>query len=397
MLTGKTILLGVTGSIAAYKAAALASALKKTGADIHVIMTENGTKLVSPTTFEALTGNRVSVDTFDRSFAYNVEHISLAKKADLVLVAPATANIIAKLANGLADDMLSTTILASTCPKLIAPAMNTNMYQNPVTQQNLDRLRDLGWMVLTPGSGRLACGDVGVGKMAEPEELLEAVLMELAYEKNMVGLRVLVTAGPTQEAIDPVRFISNHSSGKMGYAIAKAAAQRGAFVTLLSGKTSLDPPPYVEVIQITTAEEMFQAVMDKSKAQDIIIKAAAVADYTPVETASEKIKKSEGESNLSLRRTTDILKYLGENRFKGQYLCGFSMETENVIENSRKKLTGKGVDMIAANSLCEEDAGFGADTNRLTLITERDEIALPLLTKEEAAHRLLNEILKRLE
>jgi phosphopantothenoylcysteine decarboxylase/phosphopantothenate--cysteine ligase len=396
MLKGKTILLGVTGSIAAYKAAALASSLKKAEADVHVVMTKNAAKLVTPITFEALTGNRVSIDTFDPAVAYKVEHISLAKKADLVLIAPATANIIAKLANGLADDMLSTTVLASTCPKLIAPAMNTNMYQNPVTQQNLDRLRTLDWTILTPGSGRLACGDVGVGKMAEPEELFEAVMHELAHEKDMAGMRVLVTAGPTQEAIDPVRFISNHSSGKMGYAIARAAAQRGAIVTLVSGKTSLNPPSYVDVIPVSTAEEMFEAVIAKGKDQDIIIKAAAVADYTPVETASEKIKKSEGDSTLVLRRTTDILKYLGDNRVKVQYLCGFSMETEQVIENSRKKLTGKGVDMIAANSLREEDAGFGADTNRLTLITAKDEIALPLLTKEEAAHRLLDEILKRL-
>lgn len=395
MLKGKTILLGVTGSIAAYKAATLASLLKKAEADVHVIMTENGTKLITPITFEALTGNRVSVDTFDPKVAYKVEHISLAKKADLVIVAPATANMIAKLANGLADDMLSTTVLASTCSKLIAPAMNTNMYLNPVTQHNLDRLRTLGWIILTPGSGRLACGDIGVGKMAEPEELYEAVMHELVHEKDMLGLHVLVTAGPTQESIDPVRFISNHSSGKMGYAIARAASERGAIVTLVSGKTNLDPPSYVDVIPVTTAEEMYEAVIAKSQDQNLIIKAAAVADYTPIETANEKIKKSEGDSTLPLRRTTDILKYLGDHRTKGQYLCGFSMETENVIENSRKKLTSKGVDMIAANSLREEDAGFGADTNRLTLITERDEIALPLLTKEEAAHRLLDEILNQ--
>lgn len=397
MLKGKTILLGVTGSIAAYKAVTLASSLKKVEADVHVIMTENGTKLITPITFEALTGNRVSVDTFDPKVAYKVEHISLAKKADLVIVAPATANMIAKLANGLADDMLSTTVLASTCPKLIAPAMNTNMYQNPATQHNLDRLRTLGWIILTPGSGRLACGDIGVGKMAEPEELYEAIMHELAHEKDMLGLHILVTAGPTQEAIDPVRFISNHSSGKMGYAIARAASGRGAIVTLVSGKTSLTPPSYVDVIPVTTAEEMYEAVIAKSKEQNLIIKAAAVADYTPLKTAREKIKKSEGDSTLALRRTTDILKYLGDHRTNGQYLCGFSMETENVIENSRKKLTSKGVDMIAANSLREEDAGFGADTNRLTLITERNEIAFPLLTKEQAAHRLLDEILKRLE
>lgn len=396
MLKGKSILLGVTGSIAAYKSASLASALVKQGADLHVLMTENGTKFVTPMTFEALTGNRASYDTFDRNFAHDVEHISLAKRADLVIVAPATANVIAKLANGIADDMLTTTILACNCVKLIAPAMNTNMYHNPITQENLNRLETLGWTIITPDSGRLACGDTGIGKLAEPEILLEAVLHAIGHEKDMAGLKLLVTAGPTQEPMDPVRFLSNHSSGKMGYSIARAASLRGAIVTLVSGKTTLSPPLYMEVVQVQTAEEMFQAVVSRSQDQDIIIKAAAVADYRPSDVADEKVKKGDMDQAIALTRTTDILQYLGERRVNGQYLCGFSMETEQLLEHSRKKLVKKHVDMIAANSLREEDAGFGTDTNRLTLITSQDEIALPLMTKEEAAHRLLDEILKQI-
>jgi len=393
MLKDKTILLGVTGSIAAYKTANLASLLVKQHCDVHVLMTANATEFISPITFETLTNNKVPVDTFDRNFQYNTEHIALAKRADLVVIAPATANIIAKLANGIADDMLTTTVLACRCNKIIAPAMNTAMYENPVTQENLNKLKSFGWKVITPASGWLACGDVGLGKMPEPELLLETILFESACKKDMAGLKVLVTAGPTMEALDPVRFISNHSSGKMGYAIARAAAQRGAEVTLVSGKTALDPPLYVEVVNVLSAADMFEAVTSRSADQDIIIKAAAVSDYRPAEVAHDKIKKKDDNLSIPLVRTMDILKYLGEHRREGQFLCGFSMETQNLIENSRKKLESKHVDMIACNNLKDEGAGFAVNTNLLTLITSDDEIRLPLLTKEEVAHKLLDAIL----
>lgn len=389
----KTVVLGVTGGIACYKSAALASKLTQAGYNVEVVLTKNATEFIGPHTFESLTHNRAMVDTFDRNFQSHVEHIALADKADLLLVAPATANILAKAAHGIADDMLSTTILACDCPKLAAPAMNTRMYQNPVTQDNLNILRRYGWEVIEPARGRLACGAVGLGKMPEPEDLLEAVDHAVRYEKDLAGLRVLVTAGPTRESLDPVRFLTNHSSGKMGYAIARAAAQRGAQVTLVSGPTSLKKPAYVDCVDITTAQEMFQAVTSRAKDQHIIVKAAAVADYRPTETADHKIKKAAGEGlALSLERTRDILAYLGEHKQPGQFLCGFSMETENLMENSRKKLVKKNLDMVAANSLTQQGAGFGGSTNALTLITPGGETELPLLTKEEAAHRLLDQI-----
>ena len=389
----KTVVLGVTGGIACYKSAALASKLTQAGYNVEVVLTKNATEFIGPHTFESLTHNRAMVDTFDRNFQSHVEHIALADKADLLLVAPATANILAKAAHGIADDMLSTTILACDCPKLAAPAMNTRMYQNPVTQDNLNILRRYGWEIIEPARGRLACGAVGLGKMPEPEDLLEAVDHAVRYEKDLAGLRVLVTAGPTRESLDPVRFLTNHSSGKMGYAIARAAAQRGAQVTLVSGPTSLKKPAYVDVVDVVTAEDMFQAVTARAGDQDIIIKAAAVADYRPTETADHKIKKAAGEGlALSLERTRDILAYLGEHKQPGQFLCGFSMETENLMENSRKKLVKKNLDMVAANSLTQQGAGFGGSTNALTLITPGGETELPLLTKEEAAHRLLDQI-----
>ena len=389
----KTVVLGVTGGIACYKSAALASKLTQRGYHVEVVMTKNATEFILPHTFESLTHTRAMVDTFDRNFQSHVEHVALADKADLLLVAPATANIIAKAAHGIADDMLSTTILACDCPKLAAPAMNTRMYQNPVTQDNLNILRRYGWEMIEPARGRLACGAVGLGKMPEPEDLLEAVDHAVRYEKDLAGLRVLVTAGPTRESLDPVRFLTNHSSGKMGYAIARAAAQRGAQVTLVSGPTSLKRPAYVDCVDITTAQEMFQAVTSRAKDQHIIVKAAAVADYRPTETADHKIKKAPGEGlALSLERTRDILAYLGEHKQPGQFLCGFSMETENLMENSRKKLVKKNLDMVAANSLTQQGAGFGGSTNALTLITPGGETELPLLTKEEAAHRLLDQI-----
>lgn len=397
MLTGKTILLGVSGCIAAYKAAALASLIVKQNANLQVVMTKSGTEFVSPLTFEALSENKVAVDTFDRNFQYSTEHIALAKQADLVMIAPATANVIAKLAHGMADDMLTTTVLACRCKKLIAPAMNTAMYQNQVTQDNLQRLRDYGWEIIDPTSGRLACGDVGAGKMAEPEMLMEAILQEVAYEKDMAGLKVLLTAGPTMEAIDPVRFISNHSSGKMGYAVARAAARRGAQVTLVTGKTSLPRPSYMDIVEVTSAQEMFDAVTARMDSQDVIIKAAAVADYKPAQIGTEKIKKQEGQETMTmeLNRTQDILKYLGEHRKEGQFICGFSMETENLLENSRKKLVSKKVNMIACNNLKDAGSGFAGNTNQLTLITSEDEIILPLMDKEKAAHELLSAILAR--
>ena len=396
-LKGKTVLLGVTGGIACYKSANLASALVKQGANVQVLMTKNATEFIGPHTFESLTGNRVSVDTFDRNYQFQVEHIALADQADLVLVAPATANVLAKLAHGLADDMLTTTILACNCPKIAAPAMNTKMYENPVTQDNLDILRKYGWEIVEPASGRLACGAVGKGKMPEPEDLLETVLHALSHEKDMSGLKVLVTAGPTREALDPVRYLTNHSTGKMGYAIAKAAAARGAQVTLVSGPVNLKKPPYMEVVDIVSAQDMFDAVTSRAPDQDIIIKAAAVADYRPATVAEDKIKKSGNDSDLSLplARTSDILAWLGEHRAPGQFLCGFSMETKDMVENSKKKLEKKHIDLIAANNLKQAGAGFGVDTNVLTLIAADGAKELPLMSKEEAAHTLLDEIMGR--
>lgn len=389
----KTVVLGVTGGIACYKSAALASKLTQRGYDVEVVLTKNATEFIGPHTFESLTHNRAMVDTFDRNFQSHVEHVALADKADLLIVAPATANIIAKAAHGIADDMLSTTILACDCKKLMAPAMNTRMYDNPVTRDNLETLRRYGWEIIEPASGRLACGAVGRGKMPEPEDLLEAVDHAIAYDKDLSGVRVLVTAGPTQESLDPVRYLTNHSSGKMGYAIARAAAWRGAEVTLVSGPTALKKPAYVDTVDVVTAWEMFGAVTSRAGEQDVIIKAAAVADYRPAQVADGKIKKGAGEGlTLELRRTDDILAYLGEHKRPGQILCGFSMETENLVENSRKKLIRKSLDIVAANSLKEEGAGFGVSTNVLTLITREDETQLPLLTKEEAAHRLLDRI-----
>jgi len=397
MLTGKTVLLGVTGGIACYKVASLASALVKQHCNVHVVMTRNATEFISPLTFEQLTGNRTVVDTFDRNHTFQVEHIALADRADLVFIAPATANVLAKLAHGIADDMLTTTVLACDCPKIAAPAMNTRMYLNPVTQDNLDLLRRYGWEIIQPASGRLACGAVGAGKMPEPEDLLESILHAISHRRDMEGVRVLVTAGPTRESLDPVRYLTNHSTGKMGYAVARAAAARGAEVTLVSGPTQLKAPAYVETVDVVTAQEMFDAVTSRSADQDIIIKAAAVADYRPAHVAGDKIKKSGDGSDLAipLERTADILAWLGRHRTPGQFLCGFSMETRDMVENSRKKLEKKNLDMIAANNLKQEGAGFGTATNLLTLITPDSETALPLMSKEAAAHALLDEILKR--
>lgn len=393
----KTVVLCVTGGIACYKSAMLASGLVKRGYDVEVVLTKNATEFIGPHTFDSLTHNRTMVDTFDRNYQSQVEHVALADKADLLIVAPATANVLAKAAHGIADDMVTTTILACNCPKIAAPAMNTKMYENPVTQDNLEILRKYGWQIIEPASGRLACGAVGKGKMPEPETLLEAIDHAIRYEKDLSGKKVLVTAGPTQEALDPVRYLTNHSTGKMGYEIAKAAAARGAQVTLVSGPTALQPPAYVEFVPVVSAEEMFQQVTERASQQDIIVKAAAVADYTPAAVSSEKIKKKEGDLSIPVERTKDILSYLGSHRKEGQFLCGFSMETENLLENSRKKLEKKGVQMIAANSLRQEGAGFGGSTNVLTLITALGEEELPLLTKEEAAHRLLTAILREKE
>ena len=389
MLTGKTILLGITGGIAAYKSAALTSALIKLHANVEVVMTENATKFITPLTFEQLTGRKTLVDTFDRNFTHQVEHISLADRTDLVIVAPATANVCAKLAHGLADDMLTTTILACKCPKLIAPAMNTNMYENPVTQDNLQLLRKYGWNVIEPASGRLACGAVGKGKMPDPELLVQHILQYIAYDHDLAGKKVLVTAGPTQEALDPVRYLTNHSSGKMGYAIARMAMLRGAEVTLITGPTAITPPPFVTVIQVISAQEMFEAVIANANEADIIIKAAAVADYTPADYVDQKIKKSDTDLSIPLNRTKDILKHLGMNRRKNQVICGFSMETENLLENSKKKLLSKNIDMICANSLTQSGAGFGVDTNMITIITKNEILPLPLLSKDDAANEIL--------
>lgn len=393
MLEGKTVLLGVTGSIAAYKIAYLASALKKQQADVHVLMTRNATNFINPITFETLTGNKCLVDTFDRNFQFQVEHVSIAKKADVVMIAPASANVIGNLAHGIADDMLTTTIMACRCKKFISPAMNTNMFENPIVQDNLKTLEHYGYEVIDPAVGYLACGDTGAGKMPEPETLLNYILRECACEKDMKGLKVLVTAGPTQEAIDPVRYITNHSSGKMGYAIAKMAMLRGADVTLVSGRTALAPPPFVRVVPVVTARDMYEAVTSVSQEQDIIIKAAAVADYRPASVSDEKIKKKDDDMSIALERTDDILKYLGEHKPDGQFLCGFSMETENMIGNSRVKLTRKNLDMVAANNVKMAGAGFQGDTNVLTLITQDEEVSLPLMSKEDAAGKILDKIL----
>lgn len=397
MLQGKTVVLGVTGGIAAYKMPNLASALVKLGCNVQVLMTQNATQFITAVTFETLTGNKALVDTFDRNFSFQVEHIAVADQADLVMIAPATANVIAKLAHGLADDMLTTTVLACNCPKIVVPAMNTKMYENPVTQDNLNILRRYGWEVVEPASGYLACGAVGKGKLPEPEALLQVILHYLAHEKDMVGKKVLVTAGPTQEALDPVRYLTNHSSGKMGYAIAQAAARRGAQVTLVSGPVALKRLPYVETVDVVSAQEMFEAVTARAAEQDIIIKAAAVADYRPTVVAEDKMKKSDDALSIPLERTQDILGWLGQHRRPGQFLCGFSMETQNMVENSRKKLEKKQVDMIAANNLKVEGAGFGVDTNLLTLITKDGLDELPLVSKEAAADLLLDRILKRME
>lgn len=394
MLQGKTVLLGVTGGIAAFKAAALASALVKQHCNVEVILTEHATRFITPLTFEQLTGNRAMVDTFDRNFSHQVEHIALAHRTDLVLVAPATANVCAKLAHGIADDMLTTTILACKGPKLLAPAMNTNMYENPVTQDNLDALRHYGWEVIAPASGRLACGDVGAGKMPEPDILLQHVLRQLALPHDLVGKKVLVTAGPTQESLDPVRYLTNHSSGKMGYALARMAMLRGGEVTLISGPTALTPPPFVHVIPVVSAQDMFEAVAARCEQADFIFKAAAVADYTPSDYSDDKMKKKDGELSIPMKRTQDILQYLGHHRRAGQIICGFSMETQNMLENSRAKLNKKRVDLICANNLKVAGSGFGVDTNIITLITADHVEELPLLSKEDTANRILDAALR---
>lgn len=400
MLQQKTVLLGVTGGIAAYKMPNVARMLKKLHCNVHVLMTENATNFITATTFETLTGNKCLIDTFDRNFEFSVEHVALAKQADLMLIAPATANVIGKIANGIADDMLTTTVMACTCKTLIAPAMNHNMYKNPIVQDNMERLKGYGYEIIPPVVGMLANGDIGDGKLPTEETLVEYVRKELAYSHDLEGKRVMVTAGPTREAMDPVRFLSNHSTGKMGYAIARAAMERGADVTLISGPVELAPPMFVDTVRVQSAQEMYEAVMERAASQDIIVKAAAVADYAPAQVSDEKIKKQEGESSVSLRRTQDILKALGEEKAAGRihaFLCGFSMETENMIENSRSKLVRKQVDMIAANHLRTEGAGFGTDTNVLTLITPEGELEMEKMTKEDAAHRLLAEILWRIE
>lgn len=396
MLKGKTVLLGVSGGIAAYKAAALASALIKQHAAVEVVMTKNATEFITPLTFEQLTGRRVMVDTFDRNFSHQVEHIALAERTDLVIVAPATANVCAKFAHGLADDMLTTTVLACRCPKLIAPAMNTNMFENPVTQDNLKLLEHYGWEIIPPASGRLACGAVGKGKLPEPEVLLDYVMRFLAMPHDLEGKRVLVTAGPTQEALDPVRYLTNHSSGKMGCAIAKMAMLRGADVTLVCGPLSVTPPAFVKTVNVVSAQDMFDAVTSLAPKSDLIFKAAAVADYTPAEYNDQKMKKSDNDLSIPLKRTQDILKYLGEHRTDGQVICGFSMETQNMIENSKRKLQSKNIDMICANNLKTEGAGFGVDTNVITVITESEVKELPLQSKESAANAILDESLKLL-
>ena len=394
MLKGKTVVLAVSGSIAAYKIASLASALGKLHADVQVLMTQNATNFINPITFETLTGNKCLVDTFDRNFQYSVEHVALAKRADVVLVAPASANVIGKIVNGIADDMLTTTVMACKCKKIISPAMNTQMFENPIVQDNLKKLEHYGYEVIQPAVGLLACKDVGAGKMPEPETLLEYILREVAYEKDLKGKNILVTAGPTQEPIDPVRYLTNHSSGKMGYAIAKVCSMRGADVTLVSGKTAIKPPLFVDVVPVTTARDMYEAVTSRFDQQDIVIKAAAVADYRPKTISDQKVKKADGELSIEMERTDDILKYLGEHKREDQFVCGFSMETEHMLENSRKKLEKKNLDMIVANNVKVEGAGFAGDTNIVTLITKDDETELPLLSKEETAVEIMNKILE---
>ena len=392
MLKGKHVVLGITGSIAAYKTAGLASMLVKKGCHVQVLMTENATNFINPITFETLTGNKCLVDTFDRNFEFSVEHVALAKQADVVMIAPASANIIAKLAHGLADDMLTTTVLACRCKKIIAPAMNTNMYENPVVQDNIKICEKYGMEVIKPAVGYLACGDTGAGKMPEPAELFDYIEKEIGAQKDLEGRKILVTAGPTREAIDPVRYITNHSTGKMGYAVAKAAALRGADVTLITGKTDTPKPRFVKLIEIESARDMFEAVTKAAAEQDIIIKAAAVADYRPKSAGTEKTKKTDGDMAIELERTDDILKWLGAHRKEGQFLCGFSMETQNMLENSRGKLDKKNIDMIVANNLKVEGAGFGTDTNVVTIITRERDLELEKMTKEEVADRLLDEI-----
>lgn len=392
MLEGKNIVLAVTGSIAAYKIANLASMLKKLHANITVLMTQNATNFINPITFETLTGNKCLIDTFDRNFQYSVEHVSLAKSTDVVLVAPASANVIGKLANGIADDMLTTTVMACTCKKIVAPAMNTHMYENPVVQDNIKKLVHYGMEVITPDTGYLACGDIGAGKMPSEQVLLEYILKEAAYEKDLTGKKVLVTAGPTMEKLDPVRYITNHSTGKMGYAIARHCMQRGAEVTLVTGKTETPKPSFVRIVEVVSAKDMAEAVRRCYKEQDIIIKAAAVADYRPVEVSDEKIKKKDTDLSIALERTEDILQFLGDNRREGQFLCGFSMETENMLENSRAKLEKKHVDMIVANNVKQAGAGFGTDTNIVTLITKDSAKELPIMSKEEVAKQIIDTI-----
>ena len=394
MLKGKTVVLGVTGSIAAYKMANVASMLVKLHADVHVIMTENACQFITPVTFETLTGNKCMVDTFDRNFQFHVAHISIAKKADVLLVAPASANVIGKLANGIADDMLTTTAMARTCQKIVAPAMNTNMYHNPILQDNLKKLEGYGFTVIAPEKGLLACRDIGDGKMPSEDVLVGHILREIAHEKDLAGMKVIVTAGPTQESVDPVRYITNHSTGKMGYELAKAAMLRGAEVTLVSGVTNLEPPMFVDYVQVKSAGDMFEAMKSRFLDNDIIIKAAAVADYKPKSYSDEKTKKKDGEMSIELDRTQDILKYLGEHRREGQFYCGFSMETQNMLENSRVKLDKKNIDMVVANNLKIAGSGFGTDTNVVTMISKEEEIQLELLSKAEVAHKILDEILK---
>lgn len=394
MLTGKTVVLGVTGSIAAYKIANLASMLVKLHADVHVIMTQNAMNFINPITFETLTSNKCLVDTFDRNFQFNVEHVALAKRADIFMVAPASANVIGKIANGIADDMLTTTIMACKAPKYIAPAMNTNMFENAIVQDNMEKLKRFGYGIIVPATGYLACGDTGAGKLPSEEVLLSYILKELHYEKDMQGKKVLVTAGPTMEAMDPVRFISNHSTGKMGYAIARCAMERGAEVTLITGQTAIEKPPFVKVIPVVSAADMFEAVKEHYADMDYIVKAAAVADYTPEHVAPDKMKKSDADMSVSLVRTVDILKYIGEHRKPGQVICGFAMETKDLLENATKKLTSKNVDMIAANNLKVAGAGFGTDTNVITLIRKDETKELPILSKEEAAKVILDEMME---
>lgn len=394
MLKGKTVVLGVTGSIAAYKMANVASMLVKMEADVHVIMTQNACQFITPVTFETLTGNKCMVDTFDRNFQFHVAHVSIAKKADVVLVAPASANVIGKLANGIADDMLTTTVMACTCKVIVAPAMNTNMYHNPILQDNLKKLAGYGYEIIAPAKGMLACRDEGDGKMPSEEVLVNHILREIAYEKDLAGMKVIVTAGPTQESVDPVRYITNHSTGKMGYELAKAAMLRGAEVTLVSGVTSLAKPMFIDYVQVRSAGDMFEAMKERFLDNDIIIKAAAVADYTPSSYNEEKTKKKDDDMSIPLTRTQDILKYMGENRREGQFYCGFSMETQNMLENSRVKLDKKNIDMVVANNLKIAGSGFGTDTNVVTMISKEEEIELELLTKEEVSHCILDEILK---